>query len=64
MSRSKIHLLTDRFFIMPISGRHVYSECGRTFQWNYDKDRSKVTEYATLVTCKQCLKKIKDFSEE
>ena len=54
-----IHLQTDKFIIMPVSGKHIYSECGRTFQANYPKDMERITDFATLVTCKQCLKRIK-----
>jgi hypothetical protein len=56
----KIHYDNGNFYTMVFSGRHTICLCGKWLQDNYEKDSKRKTKYVSKVTCKNCLKKLKD----
>lgn len=54
MSKQVIHYNNGRFVLMPISGRHTVSSCGKSLQDSHAPTK-RHTENIELVTCKRCL---------
>lgn len=56
----KIHYDDGNFHTMPFSDRYTICLCGHWIQDNYEKDSKRKTKDISKVTCKNCLKKLKD----
>jgi hypothetical protein len=54
-----VHADSNHDFSMPISGKHIFTECGRTFQDSFVPNKKRFTKDFSLVTCKICNKIIK-----
>lgn len=58
------HFDSGNFYMMPISGRHTKCLCGKFLQDNYQPDSKRKTKVISEVTCKRCLKKLKNLEQE
>jgi hypothetical protein len=54
-----VHYDYGKFHIQPVSGKHIVALCGRWMQENFKPNDKRHTTNKDLVTCKSCLKKLK-----
>jgi len=60
MAKQVIHYDTGNHYSMPISGAHIETACTKWFQQNYKPDQKRYTKDKEVVTCKNCLNRIKN----